>query len=301
LLGFLFGLLLVAALVGLGFAAWTLFRTPTHPVPDVSGLTEEQALLAVQDFEWDVETDLTRDDTFDTPGEVVRTSPTAGHDLAEGSPLVIYVSEGPEYRTLANLAGMTVDEATAALEADRLEVGTQTEQYDENVPAGTVISNSADGVTVGEQLLPGTPVNLVVSQGPTPRTVPDLTGRTEEQATQLLDQFSLVLAVGDPVFSDTVPAGQIAVQSPAAQDSLARGGTVTVSLSKGPDLVAVPDLTGMTLPQIREALTTAGLQVGGILGSTQGTFYAASVDGQQVDAGDTVRRGSSVDLVVLTS
>jgi beta-lactam-binding protein with PASTA domain len=65
-------------------------------------------------------------------------------------------------------------------------------------------------------------------------------------------------------------------------------------------LVAVPDLTGMTLPQIREALAAAGLEVGGILGSTQGTFYAASVDGTQVDPDAEVRRGSRVDLIILT-
>ncbi|MCC6340473.1 MAG: PASTA domain-containing protein [Acidimicrobiia bacterium] len=299
MLSFLFGLVLVAALAALGFAAWRLFRTPTHEIPDQAGLTEQEALSAIEGFNWDVATDVTRDDTYDTPGDVVRTSPVAGRDLAEGSPLVLYVSEGPEYRVLPNLAGLTVDDATAELTELRRVVGTTTEQYDEVVAAGIVISNSVDGATVGENVLPGTPVSLIVSQGPEPRTVPDLRGKSEDQAARLLEQFGLQLAMVEPVHDDEVADGLIATQTPAAASELERGGTVSAALSLGPDLVAMPDLAGLTLPEIREALAAAGLEVGGLLGSTQGTFYAASVDGRQVQPNDPVRRGSSVDLIVL--
>ena len=70
-------------------------------------------------------------------------------------------------------------------------------------------------------------------------------------------------------------------------------------MSKGPDLVTVPDMTGMTLPEIGQALTDAGLRVGNLLGSTQGTFVAASVDGEEVAAGDQVRRNSTVNIIIL--
>jgi serine/threonine-protein kinase len=257
-------------------------------------------LAAVQEFDWDLEVDLTRDDTYDTPGEVVRTSPEPGHDLAEGSPLLIFVSEGPEFRQVPELSGRNVDEAEAALAELRLVAGTVVEEFDESVPPGVVISNSANGVAVGGDVLPGTEVDLVVSRGPAPRVVPQMRGLTPEQATRLLEQFGLELALGEPVFDDEVPAGQIATQDPPAESEVERGATLTAFPSKGPDLVPLPDLTGMALPQINQALVDAGLNLGALLGSTQGTFVAASVGGEEVDAGEPVRRGSSVDIVILT-
>ena len=107
------------------------------------------------------------------------------------------------------------------------------------------------------------------------------------------------MALGDEVFDDEVPAGEIAVQSPAVDTTLGRGGTITANISKGPDLVTFPDLSGMTLPQIGQALADAGLRVGNVLGSTQGTFVAASIDGDEVSGGDQVRRNSAVNLIVL--
>ena len=79
-----------------------------------------------------------------------------------------------------------------------------------------------------------------------------------------------------------------------------------------PDMVAYRDMVtiirdvvqdqvarGMTLPQIGQALTDAGLRVGNLLGSTQGTFVAASIDGDEVSAGDQVRRNSAVNIIIL--
>ena len=83
------------------------------------------------------------------------------------------------------------------------------------------------------------------------------------------------------------------------RDRVERGGTVTFQLSKGPDLVAFPDLAGLTYPEAEASLTEAGLTVGSLLGTTEGTFVSASVDGDEAQAGDTFRRGTAVDLVFL--
>jgi serine/threonine-protein kinase len=293
------GLLLLAALAGLGYLAWMLFRTPTHEVPAVVGLPQDEALGLVDDFEWDVTVDEGRSDEYRTPGQIIRTSPPAGEDLAEGSPLLLVVSEGPEFRRVPDLSGMTLADARAEIERLELVAAEPTTAYNEDVPAGTVISSSVQGVPLGGDVLPGAEVELVVSDGPQPRRVPQLRGLTTDEATQLLGDLGLVLAVGEEVFDDEIPAGEIATQNPAVDTTLERGGTITANVSKGPDLVTFPDLTGMTLPQIGQALTDAGLRVGNLLGSTQGTFVAASVDGDEVAAGDQVRRNSAVNIIIL--
>jgi beta-lactam-binding protein with PASTA domain len=210
---------------------------------------------------------------------------------------LIEVSEGPEYRSLPELGGVPLADAEAQLEDLELVPGEPTTEFSETVPAGVVISASVDGPA--DRLLPGAEVSLIVSDGPQPRRVPNLRGLTVEEATQLLTDVGLELAVGAEVFDNEVPAGQIAVQTPAVDATAERDSTVTAQVSKGPDLVTFPDLTGMTLPAIRQALADAGLQVGALLGSTQGTFVAASVDGEEVAAGDQVLRNSVVNLIIL--
>ena len=295
----LVGLFLLGLLGGLGYVAWVLFRTPTHEVPAVVGLPRDEALALVDDFEWEITVDDDRSDEYRTPGQVILTSPSAGEDLAEGSPLLIVVSEGAEFRSVPDLSGLTVADAQAEIESLELVAAEPTTAFSEDVPAGTVISSSVEGVPLGGDVLPGAAVQLVVSDGPQPRRVPQLRGLTEEEATQLLSDLGLVLAVGEQVFDDEVPSGGIAVQTPAVDTNLDRGGTISVNVSKGPDLVTFPDLSGMTLPQIGQALTDAGLRVGNLLGSTQGTFVAASIDGDEVSAGDQVRRNSAVNIIIL--
>ncbi len=140
----LLGLFLLAVLGGLGYVAWVLFRTPTHEVPAVVGLPRDEALALVDDFEWEIAVDNGRSDEYRTPGQVILTSPSAGEDLAEGSPLLVVVSEGPEFRQVPDLSGLTVADAQAEIERLELVAAEPATAYSEDVPAGTVISSSVD-------------------------------------------------------------------------------------------------------------------------------------------------------------
>ena len=63
----LVGLFLLGVLGGLGYLAWVLFRTPTHEVPAVVGLPQDEALALVDDFEWEITVDDGRSDEYRTP------------------------------------------------------------------------------------------------------------------------------------------------------------------------------------------------------------------------------------------
>ncbi|CAN5483765.1 hypothetical protein BH24ACT5_BH24ACT5_02210 [soil metagenome] len=293
------GPLMLATIAGLGVLAYQLFQKPTHEVPEVVGMNRDEALTFVEGNNWEIDFEDARSDDFPDPGAVIRTSPPAGADLAEGSPLLLVVSQGPEYRQVPDVSGMTLDDALARVTELKLDALEPTEAFSESVPAGSVISAAVDGVPTGGDVLPGAQMAIVVSQGPQPRDVPQLQGLTSEQATQLLTDRGLVLSLAEPVFDDTIPAGQIVSQTPAASEQAPRGATITATPSKGPDLVALPDLTGLTLPEIRPVLEANGLNVGSLLGSTAGTFVSASVDGDEVTAGSMVIRGSEVNLIIL--
>ena len=104
-------------------------------------------------------------------------------------------------------------------------------------------------LVAGDEVLPDTAIVLVLSQGPQPRPAPDLTNMTLEEATAATAAVQLLVVEGEQLFSDTVEVGRTISQMPAIGEPVERGGTVTVQLSKGPDVVAFPDLTGQTYAQ----------------------------------------------------
>ena len=153
-------------------------------------------------------------------------------------------------------------------------------------------------LVAGQEVVKGTAVDIVVSQGPAPRVVPDLRGMTLDAATAALNDLQLIINRADDEFSPDIPIGGVSTQLPAAGESLERGGSVTVALSKGPDLVAMPNLaTAGNLDLVKQSLANAGLTLGTVTGRVRGAPIAALVGGQIVATGQQLPRGSVVDIV----
>jgi eukaryotic-like serine/threonine-protein kinase len=295
-------MLVVAGLVALGVAAFLLLRTESFEVPDLVGVDEAVALNEVAGNGWVIETNRERSDEVPEIDHVVRTIPPAGEMLAEGETFVIYVSDGPELRTIPELTGVPVSEARAELDELSLSLVEAGSEFSEDVPAGSIVSWQVEGnasLVAGAQVLPGTVIEAVVSQGPEPRPAPDLANLTLDEATAALEDLQLEIARGEDQFSSTIEVGRVVSQGPSPTTPVDRGGTVTVRISKGPDLVAFPDLTGQTYPQALETLEAAGFTENSLLGTTEGTFVSASIDGSEVGPGDRFLRGTAVDLIFL--
>jgi len=280
----------LAALLGVG-AAWAVVesRPPVYEIPAIVGLSETEARLEVDPYGWEIDRREERQDGT-TPGEVLRTEPGPGETLRKGDTLVIYVSLG---NTLAavpdDLVGQTLDDARAALEAAGGFVAVVVEEpYDEEVPAGVVLS--VDPNTSGERPK-GSEVGLAVSRGPAPRTVPEgLAGASYEDAAAKLESVQLVPKRVEQ-FSDDVERGKVIGTRPAAGESVPRGAEVEVLVSKGPDLVKVPDIRNKSLDEAIAALEAAGLEVGDVFGPARGRPFETDPA-----RGTEVRRGTTVDI-----
>ena len=297
------GLVLLAALGALAFLASVLFRgAPTDPVPDLRGVSVAAARTQLAEFEWELDVRTERSDERPEPGQIIRTEPETGIELAENEPLLLIVSGGPELRPLPELQGLTLGDAETALAELQLVALSATEEFDEEAPAGTVVAWSVPAdtnLTTGSGVEPGTEVAVVVSSGPAPLTVPQLAGLTVDEATAALAELLLSIDVAEAVFDNEVPDGVIVSITPLAGEVVERGATVAVLPSKGQDLVVLPDLAELTLPQAREALAEAGLQVGAVIGNSRGTFTLAEVGGDEVDAGEQLLRNTAIDVVFL--
>ena len=294
-------LLLVLAAAAGGVAYFvTRDQTQTHLVPSLAGLTEAEALNQVSGFDW--ETVVTREasDTV-ASGIVIRTQPGESVALDEGQQFQIVVSTGAAPRPLPDLVGLTLEQATASLEQLDLVLQQSDPVFDETIPAGIVVSwmvPDQPGLQAGDTVTPKTTVAVVLSAGPQPRVVPNVTGMTVEQATAALAEQGLVLLQLEPEFDNTgaVPAGLILRQDLPPDTTVDRGAVISVVVSKGQDLVAVPSLGNLTLQQATDTLTSAGLTVGVVTGNTAGILVAASYQGVDVQVGQLLLRGTPIDI-----
>ena len=295
-------LLVLVGVAALGTAAFFLLRTKSYEVPDLVGIDEAVAINEVSGNGWVIETERERSDEVPEVDHVVRTTPTAGEMLDEGGTLVLVVSDGPELRTIPELAGMTLADAQTTLADLSLQAVEEPSEYSETVPAGSVIRWQVQddaSLVAGAQVLPGTTIVLTASLGPEPRPAPDLTNLTLDEATAALAGLQLAIAQGEDEFSNDIEIGRVVSQDPPPTTPVARDSAVTVRLSKGPDLVEFPDLSGQTYPQAQQTLADAGYAVNSLLGTTEGTFVSASINGDEVQPGATFPRGTGVDLVFL--
>jgi serine/threonine-protein kinase len=177
------------------------------------------------------------------------------------------------------------------------------EQYDEVVLEGVVISWSVPGdptLTTGSLVEPSTVVQLVVSLGPAPRTIPDVVGDPFTAAQVELDSIGLVLTEAGLEFSDDVPIGVIISQGLEAGTEVARGEELTVVVSLGVDLVSFPDLSGATTFEAASAVVIeAGFEARLTFGDAQGEIRSYRIDGEQPEVGQIFRRGTVVNFIAL--
>lgn len=131
-------------------------------------------------------------------------------------------------------------------------------------------------------------------------TVPDLTGMNETQVRAALEERKLVLNVGDPVEDNEIPEGVYVSSNPSIATTVNEGDTVTVHFSSGVGSVEIPNVANgvYTQDQAKEILENAGLRVGRVDVQDVPGLAKDTVSATSPEAGNSVKRGSQVNLVV---
>lgn len=290
---------LLAVLAGLG-AWWYLVAGPGAytTVPAVVGETQAVAEQLLADAGLHPTTTSAFDDEVPS-GSVVSAEPGVGEDVRKDGTVALVISQGPDLVTVPDgVVGVLQADAAARLDEAGLTVEYGDTAYDDHAARGIVLTASLpDGtaITAGAQVTRGTVVTLVISDGPAPVTVTSVVGATLEKATDELAKNALAVAPTE-AFSDTVPKGAIISQDPAAGTTAHRGDTINVVVSKGPELVEVPNLTGVQYDKAAKQLEDLGLVAKreNVLGGLFGT-----VRSQSVEKGEQVTKGTVVTLTVV--
>ncbi len=284
--------LLVLALLG-GGAGWFFGLGPgaLAAIPSVQDKTVAQAQALLQEQGFGSMSKDVNDETVQQ-GLVVTSDPAPGTQRRRFLPVTLLVSKGPVLYPVPALAGGTVEAAKTALHNAKLALGSITDQYDEETAAGVVLSQSPTSDT---QQRAATPINLVVSKGPTPIPVPNVVGQDKDAARRALTDLGLVPQLApDTVFDKQVPAGSVVSQDPAS-GTLTKGSAVTLTVSKGPKLVTVPSFIGKQVDKAVQELRQLGFQVkvNNILGGFFGTVR------DQFPVNKEVPEGSVINLTVV--
>lgn len=201
---------------------------------------------------------------------------------------------GPgSYLTMPETTGRTLTDVQADLDALGLHTQVE-EEFSDNVDTGSVTRSDPEG---GSSVHKRAEVQLYVSKGVDMKTVPELTGKSQDEAQRSLIEVGLTVGAITDAYSEDVPQGQVISQSVAAGTSLAHDSAVDIVLSKGRQPLTVPTLSGLSASAAKSAIEDLGL-VAAPTDAYSDTVAEGQVISQQTREGSTLHRGDSVAYTV---
>ncbi|WP_295806496.1 Stk1 family PASTA domain-containing Ser/Thr kinase [uncultured Corynebacterium sp.] len=225
-------------------------------------------------------------------GKVIRINPAEGSELQKKSSVTLTVSSGKEITEVPDLTGMTVEEATQALEEASLELKEDIEQVNDDAPTGEIISQNPAG---GSQLSKGSKIHITVSKGQKDVSVPDVSGMDRDRAVEMLSSMDFEVNVNS--VDSELPENQVIKVAEKGQ-KLPKGSTVTIEVSNGM-LIQAPDLVHSTQGEAESALRAKGwsgsLEVGEHI-PTSNPIDSDKIGWASVKRGDVIRKDATIDV-----
>ncbi len=198
-----------------------------------------------------------------------------------------------------NLIGMTVEAAEADPRVkDIFTIVVEDTINNDEYPAGQIIHQDPEPERKKKSDFV---ITVLVSKGVQSDKMPPIVGLERTSAEIILKNLRLDLQVviGEEVFSDEYPAGQVIKSVPAKDEIISKGDTVTLTISKGKDLKPVTVISFLTMTREKaeqEAVQTLGLKVKIV--SAPGSEPAGTVIGQNIVAGTSVLQETEIELTV---
>ncbi|CAB4626385.1 unannotated protein [freshwater metagenome] len=276
------------ALFGGAGSGWWFSSGPggLAAIPDLSGRSLEAAIEALLPL--GVAVEQAEENSADTKaGFVTRTDPQAGARVFKNSTVTVFISLGPKQITVPEVAGLGTQEVASLLTEAGFTPG-ELKQYFGPNPKGQVVGLSAE---VGSILNQGSTIDILVSLGP----LPEVAGLPADEARLLLAGLSLTLKESE-VFDNEIAQG-LAVALVIDQTPLPEGGNAVLEISKGPEIIEMPNIIGETIAAAKTVLESIGLRVVVDTNQLSSNFGIAKVKRQSPAAGTQLRVGDSVTII----
>ncbi len=196
--------------------------------------------------------------------------------------------------TVPAVANRTVAEAQGMLRTAGFQSTTQ-DVFDDDVAPGLVVGTDPPA---GEVIRKFQPVSLAVSKGPQLFALPGLGAKTLEDAKAELNSAEMALGPITETYDEGAPAGTVLAQDPAAGTEVRRGTPVSLTVSKGPQPIPVPDVRGQGQGAAVKALEAAGLKPVVAAEQVHDRNIPAGAVVAQDPASGNLTRGGAVTLTI---
>jgi len=226
-------------------------------IPSLAGMSQSQAAKAVGalGLKVDVSESVFSEDV--AKGKVITSDPAGGGRVALAGTVHLIISKGKERIQVPDLAGLSIEEATTAINGAKLKVGRVTEKFSATQEAGLLIDGSPAS---GSDVRKDSTVDLIVSKGIEQVALTNYQGKTSDEAQNELTSAGLVVS-SQYEYSDTVPIGTIISQTPGDVTNVAKGEKITLVISKGPSKIFVPNVYSLSKLAATKILEDLGFKV----------------------------------------
>ena len=224
------GIVLFAITIIATYFIMNAFEKKDVQIPDLVNMEKSQAEAKAKELKLKlvVEEEVYNKDVLE--GCVISQNPAYMPDfkIKEGSEITVVISKGKNTVVMPKVVGMAKDDAVSQLEGLDLVVNV-VEEYDKKVEAGYVIKQDVDAK---KEIDAGETVTITVSKGVEKTTVPDLTGKTEEEAKKAITDAGLKLKTVVTTEDTSKEDGVIVKQSLEAGTEVEKDSTITITVNK---------------------------------------------------------------------
>jgi len=288
---------LIVAVLVLALAAAAVVLERDHipfldrvTVPGISNDSRAEATSALQQLGLTVVIGTPAYSDTVHAGRALTTDPGPGATTHKGDTITLVMSKGVEQYSLPDVRSMPAADAQAALTKIKMDV-TVRRVWSEAVDRGEAVGTDPRSGTV---LRPAHPVTLLVSKGPRPITTANWVRRSAARAEARLTQQGLHVNTVSQ-YSDSVPSRHVIAQDPGPEHVFHRGDTVTLTVSKGPELVKVPSVRGEGTDAATQDLQAAGFKVEV---DHYSIFFGLGIVMEEAHDGEMMPRGSTIAIYV---
>ncbi|MFI1029376.1 Stk1 family PASTA domain-containing Ser/Thr kinase [Streptomyces sp. NPDC020951] len=226
-------------------------------------------------------------------GNICSQDPAFGKTVNKGDTVNLVVSTGAPKVAVPSVLGKTLDEAKTLLEGDQYQLVVETKEEVSTEEAGTVLSQDPE---LGKEVEKGTTITLTIAKAEEKATVPDVSGKSCDDAKAQMEQNDLTGTCVEVDTQDQNAVGKTIQTVPSIGSQADKGSTVQIQIGKSSQTQVPSNLQGLSLKDAKQALQNAGLNVGNITGSQDDDAQVISSDPAP---GSTVNRGQTVNLIAI--
>ncbi|MDQ7825513.1 MAG: Stk1 family PASTA domain-containing Ser/Thr kinase [Candidatus Eremiobacteraeota bacterium] len=276
---------LIFVLIALSLVTWAVVIGSKHlqeiETPDIVGklYNEAQAIVEARGL-----TLMIQSEEFSEKPErtILDQKPRPGEKIRPGRTIYVQVSKGSPTAEMPDLVGVSLDRSKQILRDRGLTNIKIIQEFSDKVAENVIIAQEPAPQNI---VSPSSKVILTVSRGPEKEKVPDLTGKTKEEAQKILSKIQVKLVVDSLEPNAQIPAQCIIRQDPSPGTLLVKDSTVKVVVSKGMEGLTSPNLVGKTIQEAQEIAEPLGISLK-IEGDEKG--LSAQITSQEPPAGEPI-------------